>query len=604
MMTLNPSLSNVVGVDATAPPPPGPVATHLFMEPDSPDPSVAGQTVNISAVLTRADNGAPISSASIVMEGSDDGGVTWWPAGTYFTDSSGRARGSVVFLYPHANQALRASFAGNTSYLASTSNIEPHVTVASSSLTVDFSFTPSSPAVGQTVTFTGSATGGTSPYTYSWVFGDGGTATGASVSHAYSSAGTRTVTLTVSDSIGTSASVSKSVTVSATPPPLAADFTVSPSSPTVGQAASFAGSASGGTSPYSYSWAFGDGATATGGTVSHTYAATGTYTVTLTVTDSASHTVTVTKSVTVVAAPPPGTSFKFGAWGDTGYYTNFQNNLQLAKSLNPDFMLHLGDCTYSNTKSSVDSFKTYIRSALGTTPYMIVWGNHESNYQDYLTDFSPPDLPVTGTYGSRYYFDFPLSSPFARIICVCPGITELSGIDGNYGTGTANLQWLSDRIDEAKALGYWTIVCQHKNWISMGVKGNEVGTPYMSLCLSKGVDLILEGHDHNYQRAKQWKTPITGTQPTIAGVGPSYTKGAGTVLVINGSGGLNLYAISPSDPDAPYFADNPLGEGGKAAYGSATNQYGVLLITVTPTKITAVYDQLNGRLNMDAFTIG
>jgi subtilisin len=49
---------------------------------------------------------------------------------------------------------------------------------------------------------------------YAWNFGDGTTGSGATVSKAYSSGGTRTVTLTVTDNGGASASTSQSVTVS------------------------------------------------------------------------------------------------------------------------------------------------------------------------------------------------------------------------------------------------------------------------------------------------------------------------------------------------------------------------------------------------------
>jgi PKD repeat protein len=77
----------------------------------------------------------------------------------------------------------------------------------------DFVLPTSSPAVGQTVTFTASAAGGVSPYVFKWDFGDGSTGTGSSVSHTYHSSGTFNVTLTITDSSGQTQTIKKTVTI-------------------------------------------------------------------------------------------------------------------------------------------------------------------------------------------------------------------------------------------------------------------------------------------------------------------------------------------------------------------------------------------------------
>src|SRR6266480_4894810 len=179
-------------------------------------------------------------------------------------------------------------------------------------LSASFTYSPSSPQTGQTVSFTGSASGGTSPYSYSWSFGDGSAGSGSSVTHTYSSAGSSAVTLTVKDSGSPQQTVTsqKTVAVSSPPPTLEASFTFSPSSPRAGQQVTFTASATGGTATYSYAWSFGDGSTGIGSSAKHTYSSAGTLTVVLTVKDNGlpKETTTSQQSITVSGAPPPLTA--------------------------------------------------------------------------------------------------------------------------------------------------------------------------------------------------------------------------------------------------------------------------------------------------------
>src|SRR6266487_4102586 len=181
-------------------------------------------------------------------------------------------------------------------------------------LSASFTYSPSSPQIGQTVSFTGSASGGTLPYSYSWSFGDGSTGTGSSAKHTYSSAGTLTVALTVRDngSPQQATTSQQSITVSGAPPPLTDRFAYSPSSTQAGQPVTFTASASGGTSPFTFSWSFGDGSTGTGSPVTHTYSIAGSFTTALTVKDSSSPQQTATSQNTVaVTSPPPPISASF-----------------------------------------------------------------------------------------------------------------------------------------------------------------------------------------------------------------------------------------------------------------------------------------------------
>ncbi|MFB6098100.1 MAG: PKD domain-containing protein, partial [Salinibacter sp.] len=118
------------------------------------------------------------------------------------------------------------------------------------------------------------------PLTYSWQFGDGESATGQEVRHAYSSPGNYRVQFVVSNEGGADTS-GASVTV--VPPPQPASITsinATPNPVDEGERVRFSSNVQG-DSPLSYNWSFGDGATASGQSPTHTYEEPGQYTVRL-----------------------------------------------------------------------------------------------------------------------------------------------------------------------------------------------------------------------------------------------------------------------------------------------------------------------------------
>src|SRR4029077_7887698 len=146
---------------------------------------------------------------------------------------------------------------------------------------------------------------------YSWTFGDGGTATAQNPSHSYAAGGSYTVTLRVTDNQGaTSAPVSKTVTVTAPNQPPVVNAGPDESVVTsllFTESASFSDPNNDG--PWSYTINWGDGSTTTGsvssqGTISagHTYAVLmpKSFTITVTVTDSHGASGSDTKIVTVL----------------------------------------------------------------------------------------------------------------------------------------------------------------------------------------------------------------------------------------------------------------------------------------------------------------
>ena len=80
--------------------------------------------------------------------------------------------------------------------------------------TVSFVYAPKHPMNGQTVSFSASLQGGTTPYALGWSFGDGGRSTQKQTSHAYSTPGSYTVSLSVADALNNTASSTTTLEVS------------------------------------------------------------------------------------------------------------------------------------------------------------------------------------------------------------------------------------------------------------------------------------------------------------------------------------------------------------------------------------------------------
>ena len=73
-----------------------------------------------------------------------------------------------------------------------------------------------------------------------------------------------------------------------------------------------------------------------------------------------------------------------------------------------------------------------------------------------------------------------------------------------YAAGTPQYTWTSAAIDGARAAGIpWVVVGNHTPCLSLGEYACEMGSDLANLLLAKKVDLVLNGHEHIYQRTKQ-----------------------------------------------------------------------------------------------------
>ena len=243
---------------------------------------------------------SPQVSQQVSFTASASGGTAPYTFSWAFGDGATGTGAAVYHTYSTTGSYSVLLTAKDSSPSQQTATSQQTITVTSPppppSLTASFTESLSNSVVGQTVSFTGSASGGTAPYNYAWNFGDSSTGSGSSASHVYQTAGVYTVVLTVTDAAGHVVSATNTVTVTL---PLSASFTYSPSNPAPLTNIQFTATATGGTAPYNYSWDFGDGTTGTGAAATHSYLLPGTYTVTLTVVDANGLTTTASTTVTV-----------------------------------------------------------------------------------------------------------------------------------------------------------------------------------------------------------------------------------------------------------------------------------------------------------------
>jgi hypothetical protein len=311
-------------------------------------------------------------------------------------------------------------------------------------------------------------------------------------------------------------------------------------------------------------------------------------------------------------APPPG-QVTFGAGGDHGANARTAASLAALDDSGADFYLAIGDLDYDETVSD-EAWCDYVKERLpklgASFPFQLVVGNHEEqggedgyivNHAGCLPDRMSSTVGPGSRYGAEYYFDYPPSSPLMRVVMIPANLT-VESINYSYAQGTPRYSWLAGVIDGARASGIpWVVVGVHKNCITTGQKTCEIGADLMNLLVEKKVDLVLQGHEHSYQRSKQLAlnpsscpaVPVGSYDPDCViddGTDAVYPKGSGATFVIAGAFGSALAPVNAFDPEAPYFAKLDATSSGFVKY------------TVTPDRIDAVFVSSVGTFT-DAFTI-
>jgi YVTN family beta-propeller protein len=168
--------------------------------------------VNVSAPALATDVHRAVAFSATVSGGTDPNSTVQWSFGdgTSLTSATATHEWATAGTYnvtAHAQDA-DGGFANRSVEVVVNSALSATFTTAGGS--------SAPPQPGYLFFCNASASGGTGPLSIAWQFGDGTGASGASVSHAYASAGNFTVNVTVTDAVG--ASVNGTFTLSVLPP--------------------------------------------------------------------------------------------------------------------------------------------------------------------------------------------------------------------------------------------------------------------------------------------------------------------------------------------------------------------------------------------------
>jgi tetratricopeptide (TPR) repeat protein len=221
-------------------------------------------------------------------------------------------------------------------------------------------------------------------------------------------------------------------------------------------------------------------------------------------------------SYTFRTAPTPGSIRPMRIWviGDSGEPGAAANAVRDAYAAwtgtrKTDFWLMLGDNAYSNGTDSeyqaavFNQYPTMLRQS-------VMWptrGNHELLYSgsnnDYYEFFTMPDAAQAGglSSGTEAYYSF----DWANIHFIC-----LDSEGSSLAPGSAMLTWLAGDI--AASHRTWVIAFWHHPPYSKGSHDSDDATDsggrmrdmrvnVLPILEAAGVDLVLTGHSHSYERS-------------------------------------------------------------------------------------------------------
>ena len=251
-------------------------------------------------------------------------------------------------------------------------------------------------------------------------------------------------------------------------------------------------------------------------------------------------------------------NFNIAAVGDWGCNSNTDKTVNSIKTQSPELILGLGDYSY---ESSADCWldtidPIYDSNNPNANNMQISIGNHEnSGSEDFITYLDA--FSLTRQFGQVYSFNF-------HNVHFLSMATEIS-----YSTGSSQNVFVKNDLAAAAANPNidWIIVYFHKPMYSSPSSCSSCSGEsslrdiYHPIFDQYGVDLVLEGHTHDYQRSFPIKfNSNSKSNPTITDTNRiTYNDPAGEIHAIVGTGGVNFHSLSSQKSFIAFQQSNRFG---------------------------------------------
>lgn len=273
-------------------------------------------------------------------------------------------------------------------------------------------------------------------------------------------------------------------------------------------------------------------------------------------------------------------NFNFAAAGDFGCSSNTQNTIENMQSKDPEIVFALGDLSYHSTADCWFDMMSPIKDKL-----MITLGHHDvedgqAKMNQYMNSFSLDKPFYSYDYNKVHFLVMSAKSVYYK------GSEQYNFIleDLKKASENENINWI---VVSSYGPPY-TSPSEHPAF-------KELREVYHPIFEQYGVDLVLSGHNHNYQRTYPLAyNPNDSGEPTVTNTAATAYDGQkdGIVFAVVGTGGVNFYSFHGQAP----FVDSQF-----------ANKFGFLNIDISngnpDSKLTGTFYDNKGSQILDQFTI-